>query len=510
MIKKKTVLLVMIFTLLSSLYFFDVSDLIFPARPPTSGQISRGSLVTLEGSDVSLSSKLVAQADLEYDGTTKQSNALTIIESGEALQIHSNFDSASIESYTINANEINFTLITEDIVNTGYRYTYWTNFKVSNVLNKEVTFKITNAYDVMFLTETIEEAQMVYSYDGENWNRITNHSYSYGIYTFTQTFTSDEAQIATFFPFSYTNMSNYVDTISLSEWATKTVLGLSEQGRDIDLLTITNTAIPISEKKVIYIIGRQHAAETASSHMLKGMIDFLISDDTDAQRMMNHFVWYIVPMVNPDGVYSGKSRATSKNRDPNRDWHDDNHNSVEIDIVRGDINSKHTAYGIDFFIDWHSQMMDDRWHNFIYSPLGNTFFSILSSWTDFDSQEESVTPSNTISSTTATGYIRNNVLNDPTFTFEPTPHLVTWTEASLNQQGEYVAFAIDEYFLGVTVVGDVNGDGVVDDSDLSDLSKAYGSKPGDPNWNPNCDFNGDNKVDASDLFDLSKNYGKTI
>ena len=58
------------------------------------------------------------------------------------------------------------------------------------------------------------------------------------------------------------------------------------------------------------------------------------------------------------------------------------------------------------------------------------------------------------------------------------------------------------------IPGDVNGDGVVDASDLSDLSEAYGSEPGDGNWNPNCDFNNDYKIEALDLLDLGKNYGK--
>jgi len=57
--------------------------------------------------------------------------------------------------------------------------------------------------------------------------------------------------------------------------------------------------------------------------------------------------------------------------------------------------------------------------------------------------------------------------------------------------------------------GDVNDDGIVDASDLFNLSKVYGCKFGDPNWSPDCDFNRDNKVDASDLSDLNKNYGKT-
>jgi len=60
------------------------------------------------------------------------------------------------------------------------------------------------------------------------------------------------------------------------------------------------------------------------------------------------------------------------------------------------------------------------------------------------------------------------------------------------------------------IAGDVDGDRDVDAYDLFEFSKAYGSYPSKPNWNPSCDFNRDNKVDASDLSDLSKNYGKTI
>jgi len=61
----------------------------------------------------------------------------------------------------------------------------------------------------------------------------------------------------------------------------------------------------------------------------------------------------------------------------------------------------------------------------------------------------------------------------------------------------------------VRILGDVNGDGVVDGSDLTRLSKAYGSELGDSKWDEDCDFNRDDKVDASDLFDLGKNYGKS-
>jgi hypothetical protein len=378
----------------------------------------------------------------ELDSGEDGGDVFSVVDMTEAATIDASFDSASIDSYTIDGNVISFTLRVDEL---GYKY--WTNFTVSGVLNDEITFNITGVEDVNFLANQTHENQMVYSCDGESWQRLTQHSYSSnneGTYTFIQTFPCGDAQIAIFFPFDYQTMQDYLDTIEASMWATKTSLGVSHQGRPLDLLTITNTAIPTANKRIIYIIGRQHSAVTSSSHMLEGMIDFLVSSDTDAQRMRDNFIWYFVPMVNPDGVYLGKSRETSEGNDPNRDWHWDNDDTVEITRVRDHIESINSTYGIDMFIDWHSQMNDERWYNFVYAPPENDFYSVLSSWTDFDSQNTSGT-SCSLNSCTSRGYttVKLDLFN---FVFEPSPHLVTWTEASLQEQGVLTAYAIDQYF----------------------------------------------------------------
>jgi hypothetical protein len=60
----------------------------------------------------------------------------------------------------------------------------------------------------------------------------------------------------------------------------------------------------------------------------------------------------------------------------------------------------------------------------------------------------------------------------------------------------------------VTITGDIDGDFKIGLTDLQILAAAYGSKPGDPNWNPNADIDNSGTVNLQDLFTLSQHYGQ--
>jgi hypothetical protein len=60
------------------------------------------------------------------------------------------------------------------------------------------------------------------------------------------------------------------------------------------------------------------------------------------------------------------------------------------------------------------------------------------------------------------------------------------------------------------IPGDINGDDVVDIFDATLASKAFASKPGSPNWNPDADLNGDGLVDIFDMIILSSHFGQKI
>jgi murein tripeptide amidase MpaA len=63
------------------------------------------------------------------------------------------------------------------------------------------------------------------------------------------------------------------------------------------------------EKPVIVIIGRQHCGETHSSFIIHGLLNFLISRNIVAHKLREVFEWWIMPVVNPDGIVAGNYRT---------------------------------------------------------------------------------------------------------------------------------------------------------------------------------------------------------
>lgn len=60
----------------------------------------------------------------------------------------------------------------------------------------------------------------------------------------------------------------------------------------------------------------------------------------------------------------------------------------------------------------------------------------------------------------------------------------------------------------ISFPGDFDIDFKVGPADFAFLSAAYGSKPGDPKWNSNCDANLNNRIDPADFALLATNFGK--
>ena len=93
-------------------------------------------------------------------------------------------------------------------------------------------------------------------------------------------------------------------------------IGKSIGGLNIPIVKVTSVGDTV--KPVIMIMGRQHSGETHSSFIIHGLINFLVSRDRKAIELRNYFEWWILPIVNPDGVVIGNYRTNLQGKDMNR------------------------------------------------------------------------------------------------------------------------------------------------------------------------------------------------
>lgn len=93
----------------------------------------------------------------------------------------------------------------------------------------------------------------------------------------------------------------------------------------MELLTVDHVPKPsrIDAKnfiRVIVVLARAHPGESVTSFVCQGFLEFLLGSHPTAQILRENFVFKIVPMLNPDGVFLGNNRCNLIGQDMNRSW----------------------------------------------------------------------------------------------------------------------------------------------------------------------------------------------
>ena len=147
-------------------------------------------------------------------------------------------------------------------------------------------------------------------------------------------------------------VSSWADSLSQKPFVQTRSIGKSEQGRDLNLLTVGDS----ESKKMLIVISRQHPPEVTGYLAMKAFVENLSSDSKLARKFRKKFTTYVIPLMNPDGVDNGHWRHNAGGIDLNRDWA--NFNQPETQAVKEFMKNKINKtqgkfyFGIDFHSTW--------------------------------------------------------------------------------------------------------------------------------------------------------------
>ena len=173
----------------------------------------------------------------------------------------------------------------------------------------------------------------VYSYDQQKWYRFTEDEVTRNRgnkLIVRKRFDAETVWIARFYPYTFTDLENFIQSLKGSPFIDILIPGYSQQGKPIYLLKITDSRVSASEKKRILIHARTHPAETPPSFLIEGMIRYLLSGTREASELLSGFEFYIFPMQNVDGVIAGNYRSTPKSENLETLWIFDSNNPLNL------------------------------------------------------------------------------------------------------------------------------------------------------------------------------------
>ncbi|XP_051896233.1 LOW QUALITY PROTEIN: cytosolic carboxypeptidase 4 [Pristis pectinata] len=282
----------------------------------------------------------------------------SLVTSGDdtSLKFFSNFESGNLRK-AVQIRKYEYDLIMNADINTNYQH-QWFYFEISgmragipyrfNIINCEKTNSQFN-YGMQPVMYSVHEALCRRAH----WVRVgsdiyyyKNHYRAYGaeekgqketaFYTLTFTITflhsKDVCYLAYHYPYTYSTLMTHLYLLEQSlnpdqVYFRHQVLCSTLGGNNCPVITIT--ASPGSQREQLqqfwnrqYIVltGRVHPGESNASWVMKGTLEFLVSNNPIACCLRDTYIFKIIPMLNPDGVINGCHRCSLSGEDLNRQW----------------------------------------------------------------------------------------------------------------------------------------------------------------------------------------------
>jgi len=147
---------------------------------------------------------------------------------------------------------------------------------------------------------------------------------------------------------------NWITALDSLPFVESSSIGKSREGRSIRMMKIGAS----DDSRMMIVLSRQHPPEVTGYLAMTAFVETLCSDSEVAVKFRADYNTYVIPMVNPDGVYHGHWRHNTGGVDLNRDWeafHQPETKAI-YDFMQAKIDSHRGKFY--FGIDFHSTYED--------------------------------------------------------------------------------------------------------------------------------------------------------
>ncbi|MDO5581836.1 MAG: exo-alpha-sialidase [Planctomycetia bacterium] len=234
---------------------------------------------------------------------------------------------------------------------------YWC-FRVKNAQGQKLRFQLLEHANSNIFGHVTARGPLVSRDGGLTWNWLSPGKPQNLPNSFEYSFGPNEKEVyfAPFYPYSSPNLKRFIDSLDQSKGNFRAeTLCRSEEGKDVLSLRFGNANSP---KKIgILITSRHHANETVSSYLIEGLIREALSGSEDGNYILSNADFFVVPMVDWDGVEKGGQRQTRKEHDYNRDYAEAKFASVQA-IQKQTLEWAKDKHVIA--IDFHANTLDIR------------------------------------------------------------------------------------------------------------------------------------------------------
>jgi Cytosolic carboxypeptidase N-terminal domain/Zinc carboxypeptidase len=238
----------------------------------------------------------------------------------DVLNFDSKFENGNLDKVVLIA-ENEYDLYIRSDTNSKRHYS-WFYFSVTKCKNKGVIrFNVVNMTDSPFLYNQgmkpvvsenrtdWEDVVMNVEYTPSKLNALVKQkNYKFWMLSFEFEFLEHEKLFfARSVPYTFSQLLKFIP--QRNPYLKIGKLCKTMSGVNVPKLTITNFNTPKAFKKYILIVSRLNPGESVSSFITEGIVSFLLSENPEALKSREAFIYKIIPMGNPDGVIIGNSRC---------------------------------------------------------------------------------------------------------------------------------------------------------------------------------------------------------